>query len=224
MQEKCFLKNRSGFRISAIFSKPKDSKPDSVVIMCHGLDFSKDSKANIALDKIFVKHNIATFQIDFFGHGESQGNKSDANVAEFVDNVLQSIEYVKNFGYKNIGIYGASFGGIVSVIAASRNSDLKVMALKAAGMGHTARKMQQYKKDFDTKSWIKAGIKVKIPTLILHGTSDEKVEIECGEELSKSITTAEFRSYSGADHGFTKKEDFERMIHDISDFIIKHIR
>lgn len=223
MQERCFFENKSGFKIAAIFSKPETDTSDSIVILCHGLDFSKNSRVNMALERIFLKNNISVFQLDFFGHGESQGSKDDANVAEFVDNVLTAIKFVKNLHYKHIGIYGASFGAVVSVIAASKNSDLRVMALKAPGMGPTTRTLSRYKPDFDGLSWIKAGKKVRIPTLIVQGTSDEKVEVRFCQELADSIKGCRFELYPGADHNFTKREDFDRMVHDISEFIMAHI-
>jgi pimeloyl-ACP methyl ester carboxylesterase len=224
MQEKLHFKDKTGNKISAILSRPKNVHSHSVVIMCHGLNSSKDSATNIELEKIFLRNDISVFRFDFFAHGESEGNKDDRTVDEFVNNVLQSMEYLKHLGYKNIGIYGASFGGVASVIAASKNSDLKVMALKATGMGQTSRKMQQYKNDFDNKSWIRAGKKIVIPTIIIHGTADEDVEVEFGKELSKSIIASKLELVEGADHRFSNKEDFEKMILKISEFIMKYLR
>lgn len=217
-----YLRSDSGHKISTILSKPvKESK--KIVIMCHGLNSGKDTLTNIELEKVFLKHDIAVLRFDFFAHGESEGNKENRSVNEFVDNVQKAINYVKNIGYIKIGIYGSSFGGVAATIAASKNSDLMVMALKAAGMGQTSRKMIQYRTDFDNKSWIKAGEKIEMPTLIIHGTSDEDVEVELGKDLAKAIKGSKLELYSGADHRFTKKDDFERMIKDISDFIILNL-
>ncbi|MDO8657041.1 MAG: prolyl oligopeptidase family serine peptidase, partial [Nanoarchaeota archaeon] len=160
---------------------------------------------------------------DFFAHGESEGNIKDRSVSKFVDGILKAIEYVKKLGYKKIGICGTSFGGLSAVIAASKNSDLKVMALKAPGMGQSSRKLPNYKSDFETKSWIKAGESVKIPTLIVHGSEDKDVEIQFGKELSKSIKSSKLVVFEGADHRFSEKEDCEKSIKDISNFIIKNI-
>jgi len=224
MQDKIWFENNRGNKISAILSTPVKGKNISIILLCHGLNSEKDSTTNIALEKVFLKNNIATFRFDFFAHGESEGKIEDRNLNEFVENILKAIDYVKSQGYKNIGICGTSFGGVASVIAASKSSDLKVMALKAAGMGQTSRKMSNYKKDFDTKSWIKAGTKVKIPTLIIHGTADEDVEVELGIELAKSIKTSKIQLFKEADHKFTKKKDFAKMIKTISEFIIKTIQ
>lgn len=220
MEEKLYFLDSKGNKVSAIFSRPKNCKDIPVIILCHGLNSGKDSNTNIELEKIFLKNNIASFRFDFFAHGESEGKIEDRSVTRFVDDVLKAIDYLKSKGYKNMGICGASFGGIASVIAASKTSDIKVMALKAAGMGQTSRKMLNYKKDFDSKSWIKAGTKIKIPALIIHGTADEDVEVELGKELAKSIKNSKIILFKDANHRFTKKEDFEKMIKDISEFII----
>lgn len=223
METAIFFKNSHGNRLSAILSDPTSNKDVPIVIMCHGLNSRKESLTNLALEKIFSKNSIASFRFDFFAHGESEGKAEDRSVEEFVDDILRAIGYLKGQGYGKIGLYGASFGGMASAIAASRSPDVKVMALKAPGMGQTSRKMPNYKKDFDTKSWIKAGAKVTIPTLIVHGTADEDVEAELGRELAKSIKTSRIELFEGADHRFTKKEDSERMVKDISEFIIDHL-
>jgi hypothetical protein len=217
------FENSKGNKLSGTLSNPTNNVNCPVIILCHGLNSGKNSTSNLELEKIFSKHGIASFRFDFFAHGESEGKFEDRTLEEFVDDVLKAIEYLKNQNYKKIGIYGASFGGVAAVVAASRNSDLKVMALKAVGMGHTSRKMSNYKNDFDTKTWIKAGEYVKIPTIIVHGSADEDVEIQLAKELAKSIKTSKLEIFDGADHRFSKKEDFERMIKDISEFIIKNI-
>ena len=223
MKEKTSFLNNYGNKIVGILSDSTDNTDKSVIIMCHGLNSGKDSTTNIALEKIFLNHNIDVFRFDFFSHGESEGKVEDRNVNEFVENILEALEYLKKKGYKNMGIYGASFGGVASVIAASKNSNIMVMALKATGMG-SSRKVSNYKKDFETKSWIKAGNKVKIPTLIVHGTADEDVEVELAKELANSIKTSKIILFKDADHRFTKEKDFEKMIIEISTFIIRHLK
>ncbi|MBI2668068.1 alpha/beta hydrolase [Candidatus Woesearchaeota archaeon] len=218
MKQKIYLLDSNGNKICGILSSNK--RTSSIVVMCHGLNSGKDSSTNLALEKVFLKNNIDVLRFDFFGHMGSEGNVEDRNIEKFVDDILKSIEYLKKKNYKNIGLYGASFGGVASVIAVSKTSDIKVMALKAAGMGRTSRNIDNYKEDFKTKSWIKAGKKVKIPTLIIHGTKDEDVEVKFGKELAKSIKNSELKLYKGADHRFSKKEDFDKMVKDVSEFIM----
>lgn len=220
-EEKVIFKDSKGNKLSGILSD-SNSKV-KIVILCHGLNSKKDSSTNLALVKAFSRHGIATFRFDFFAHGESEGKVEDRTVEKFVDGLLKAVDYVKGQGYSKIGVCGASFGGMTAVIAATKTPDIKAIALKAAGMGQTSRKMPNYKEDFDTKIWIKAGEKVKIPTLIVHGTEDEDVEIQLGEELAKSIKASKFIKFEGADHRFTNPEDFEKSVKLISDFISNNL-
>ena len=224
MEEKVRFSDGHGNKVSAILSTPdhEDKQGIPIVIMCHGLGTGKDSATNLALERIFLKQGIATFRFDFFAHGESEGKVENRSVTLFVNDILKAIEYVKNKGYNRMGICGASLGGVAAVIAASKTPYLSVMVLKAAGMGNS-RNMPNYKKEFDAKTWIEAGKKVGIPTLIVHGTADEEVEVKLGKELASSIKGSLLELVEGADHMFSKKEDFERMVKDISTFMIRNI-
>jgi len=108
-----------------------------------------------------------------------------------------------------------------AVIAASKSPYIKVLALKAPGMGQTSRKIPNYKSDLDNKTCIKAGKNIKIPALIVHGTADADVEVEFGKELAKSIKNSKLELIDGADHRFTRREDFDKAISVISEFLIK---
>ena len=222
MENKVIFIDSHGHKISATISTPTD-RIVPIVLLFHGLDHGRDSKANIALEKILLENNIATFDVDFYACGKNNGNPEERNIEEFVDNILSAIKFVKKNGYTRIGIYGCSFGGVASVIASSRNSDLSVMVLKAPGMGQSSRKLSNYKKDFETKSWIKSGTKVKIPTLIVHGLMDKDVELQQSEELVQSIKFSKIELLEGADHRFTKKDDFDKCIKLLSEFIISNI-
>lgn len=221
MQEKIWFENSKGEKLAGLLSNP-DKKTDKIVVMCHGLNSDKNSQTNIELEKVFLKNNIATFRFDFYSHGESEGEKEKRSVKEFVDNILQAIKQAQNKKYKKIALYGASFGGVAAVIAATY-TNISVLALKAAGMGQTSRNTDNYKSDFEKRSWILAGNKIKIPTLIIHGTEDIDVEVELGKALSQTIKNSKLSLFEGADHRFTNKQDFEKMIKEISSFILGHL-
>lgn len=222
MEEKSFFEDSNGNKLSAILSNPTNDL-SKIVILCHGLNSSKNGSTNTGLKEAFETHKISTFRFDFFAHGESEGQIEDRSVTKFVDGILKAITYLKKLGYKRIGICGTSFGGLSAVIAASQSSDLKVMALKAPGMGQTSRNISNYKDDFEKKIWIKAGESVIIPTLIVHGSEDEDVELRFGEELSRAIKSSKLIIFDGADHRFSKKDDHNKSIKDISEFIAKNL-
>jgi len=215
--------NGRGCRLSGILNEPKGTS-SRLVLLCHGLNSHKESTTNIALNKILSKHRLATFRFDFFGHGESEGALADRSVKEFVIDIEKAVKLLKTRGYKKFGICGASFGGVATVIAATKIRGIHAIALKAPGMGQSSRYLPNYKKDFATKSWIKAGTKIKIPTIIIHGTADDNVELRLGEELAEAIPSSKLEKIKGADHRFTKKKDFHKCVRVMADFLIAHLK
>ncbi len=128
---KTIFENSSGIRLCGIHSTPSDDKPESIFILCHGFSTSKDGRTSTQLEKTLNEGGLATFRFDFFGHGESGGHFEDITISEAVDDVLQALNFVKTSGYKRIGLIGSSFGGLASILAASRTDDLFLLALKS---------------------------------------------------------------------------------------------
>ena len=219
---KVHFDNGKGVQICGIIS-PNAGKSTLIAILCHGLNSDKDSATNLALEKILSEKGIATFRFDFFAHGESRADVNDRTLEEFVNDISRAVNFLKARGHRKFGIYANSFGAVAAVIAASRISDFKVMALKAPGMGQTSRNMQNYKHDFDTKKWITAGASITVPTLIIHGTADKDVEIQLGQELAKAIRSSKLEIFKDADHRFSNPEDFKKCVAHIAEFIAVHI-
>lgn len=48
-----------------------------------------------------------------------------------MDDILQAVEFIKQSGHQKIGLVGSSFGGMASIMAASKTPDLSVLALKS---------------------------------------------------------------------------------------------
>ena len=220
MEEKVFFENSKGNKLCGLLSNPTENTNCPIVVLCHGLDSGKDSVTNVRLNEVLSSRGIASFRFDFFAHGESEGKIEDRNAEEFADDVLRAIDYLKERGYTNFGIHGTSFGGVAAVMAASRSSDLKVMVLKCTGIG-TAGTMPNYKKDFENKTWIKAGEKVTIPTLVIHGDEDEQVELQAGKDLAEAIKTSRIEIIKGADHKFSN--DYDTPLKLASEFLISNL-
>jgi len=131
MQEKVYFKNSKGDKICGVLSSPTDDISKPIIILCHGFSTSKDNSTNTHLERILNKSNISTFRFDFFGHGESEGLFEDITTSEAVDDILNAIKYLISKSYSKIALVGSSFGGIASIMAASRTDDLFALALKA---------------------------------------------------------------------------------------------
>jgi len=133
MKEEIFFENSRGVKLCGILSNPTTEREKPIIVLCHGFFRSKDGRTYVGLEKILNKRGISTLRFDFFGHGESEGKFEDVTTSEAVDDVLKAIEFLKESGYEKIGLMGSSFGGMASIIAASRArvNDLFVLALKS---------------------------------------------------------------------------------------------
>ncbi len=247
-QEKIYFKNSKGDRLCGILSNPTGKKEEPIVILCHGLGTDKESKTYTRLQAILNKKNISTFRFDFFGHGESEGKFEDITVSEGVDDVFNAIDFLKKQGYLKMGLFGSSFGGMTSIIAGSKINDLSVLTLRSpvsdyeevACLRHSQEELEGWKEkgynyfkgrsgekklkysffeDFRNNNGYEAAGKIKIPTLIVHGEKDEIVPVNQSKKTAGLIENCKLEVIKGADHGYTKKEDFERMIKIVSEFI-----
>ncbi|MBI4895820.1 MAG: alpha/beta fold hydrolase [Candidatus Aenigmarchaeota archaeon] len=251
MEQKIWFTDSGGNKLCSFLSNPTKSLEKPVFIICHGLSSNKNSPIYSELTDILKKHNISTFKFDFYGHGESQGNFDDITVSKAVDSILQAIKLLKELGYKKIGLIGTSFGGISSIIAASKTKSLFLLVLRSPVSNYKVKtltdlsneEMQEWKtsgyrvytnvqgkrlrlnysfyEDLKNNDGYKAAKKIKIPTLIVHGDRDDVVPIEQSNKLSKIITKAKLIRIIGADHFYSDKKNFNEMLKVISDYVIQ---
>lgn len=252
MQEKLFFENNRGNRLCGILANPTSNKNGPIMILCHGFTTSKDSYTYIRLEKILNGKGISAFRFDFFAHGESEGEFEDITISEAVDDILNAIRFLKELGYSKIGLVGSSFGGIASVIVASKTDHLFILALKSPVSDDLGKLVAQESKQ-EIKTWKEKGSiyytssdgrglklnysffeddkkvngyeaakKIKIPALIVHGDNDESVPVEQSKKIAGLMENSRLEIIQGADHRYSKPEDFERMLGLISEFIIKN--
>jgi len=248
--EKVYFKNSKGNNLCGILSNPTSNKERPIIILCHGFSTSKGSQTCKRLQEILNSHQMSTLRFDFFGHGESEGEFKDITISEAVDNILNAISFLKKPGYSRIGLFGSSFGGIASIMAASKTNDLFILALKSpvsnyeekelatekeeelkdwkekgyryyvSGDGRKLRINYTFFEDFKNNDGYEAAKKIKTPTLIVHGDKDESVPVEQSKKTADLIENCKLEVVKGADHRYSNPEHFERMKGLISEFII----
>ena len=252
MKNKIFFKSSKGHRLCGILSEP--SARGVVNILCHGFSSSKESKTNIRLEEILNNSQISTFRLDFFGHGESEGKFEEITISEASDDVLSAVRFLKESGDIKIGLVGSSFGGMASLIAASKTRDISFLALKSPVSDYIGRLVARYDEE-TIQSWKDKRIlsvntsegeelrlnysffedaerinvyacceKITIPTLIVHGSEDETIPLEQSRKASAYMKNCRLKIIRGADHRYTKPDDFEKMLDLISEFVIEQSR
>ncbi len=253
MEQKIFFKNSKGDKLCGVLSTPTEDKTKPIVILVHGFASDKNSKTHIRLVEILNNEDIASFRFDIFGHGESEGDFENITVSEAVDDVLQSIQFVKNVGYEKIGLIGGSFGGIASIMASSKSKDLKFLVLKSPVSNYedkqaaveSPEKLEKWKnegfsyyekydgsklklnysfvKDFKKNNGYVAAPNIKVPTLIIHGDTDASVPVEQSKKISKLIPNCKLVLIHGANHRYTEGDHAEQMLKAMEDFIMNNV-
>ncbi len=192
MKERVTFENNKGFRLVANIIGLKEGVIQPVVIFAHGLESGKDSPRNIYIAGGLVEKGICCFLPDFTGHGESEGELSDATVEQFAQDLgasLDCISHIKGIDPVKIGVCGSSMGGIAALVRASTDSRIRALALRSA----PAEGYYQY------------ASQVRIPALIVQGDADPIMgqslilfEYLAGEKKLAFI--------KGADHLYSKEE------------------
>jgi len=252
MKRKISFKNAKGNKLVGVLSNPTNDMSRPIIILCHGFSTGKSSDTYVSLEQRLNKKIVSTFRFDFFGHGESEGKFEDITTTEAVDDILNAIKFLKKLGYRKIGLVGTSFGGIASIMAASKTDDLQVLALKSpvsnyedkyikaetkeeleewkrkgwkyyiTGDGKKLRLNYNFYEDFKNNDGYKAVKKIKIPTIIIHGDKDESVPVEQSKKTASLMKNCKLEIIKEADHRYSKPEDREKMLNLISEFVVKN--
>jgi len=164
-----------------------------------------------------------------------------------------AIAWLKAQGAERIGIVGSSFGGLVALRTAARHLDIVAVGLKCpvvdypplwqARLGeggmrhwqesgrlvfatHTGRASLPYGFYHDLLSQ-ETGQEAAIsnPVLIVHGDADEDVPVEQSRELFRRLQSPKaLVVLPGADHEFSRPEDFARMIDLLASGMVARLR
>jgi pimeloyl-ACP methyl ester carboxylesterase len=252
MNEKIFFDNSKGQKLCGILSNPTYLKDKPIIVLCHGFSTSKDGRTYVRLEEILNNSGISTLRFDFFGHGESNGKFEELTLSEAVDDIQKAIRLLKDSGYRKIGLFGSSFGGMASIVTASGGQDLYVLALKSPVSDYLGVLLSRISEQ-ELKNWKREGVihftgnegeelklnysffedatkisgydmakKIKIPTLIVHGSKDETVPVEQSKKTAGLIENCRLKIIEGGDHTYSKEEDFEKLLDLVSKFIIQN--
>lgn len=249
MDQKLYFQNSKGNELCGLLSNSTGDISRPIIIFVHGFSSNKNTSNFVKLKDILDKDNIATFRFDVFGHGESEGKFEDITITEAVDDILQAIKFLQSKGYKRIGLLGSSFGGISSIMAASKTNDLFMLALKSPVSDYlevemnrfSEKDLEEWKKqgyrdyeddgkilklgytfvaDFKNNDAYKAATQISIPAIIVHGDADKTVPVSQSIKISKIIPNCKLVLIKGADHRYTEGDQAEQMLKAFSEFIV----
>ncbi|MBO5948945.1 alpha/beta fold hydrolase [bacterium] len=143
------IENVKGFVLRGYLELPENAK--KIVCMFHGFTGNKTEHnghfRNLA--RLLAKQGVASIRMDYHGNGESDGEFSDFNFLDAVDDAKRILDYAHKLeGIEEVAILGFSFGGGISgLIANDDNCDKLVLISAAANMPELAvRKFETWRK------------------------------------------------------------------------------
>jgi len=116
------LVSGDGTHIQALVYTPVDTSSNCPgVVVGHGFCENKQYMQPLSIE--LVKRGFVVVNIDFRGHGSSEGYLSDfTRSSDLVQDMLAGVEYLENLGFVDkIGLVGHSMGGATSMLTALQN-------------------------------------------------------------------------------------------------------
>ncbi|MDY6778256.1 MAG: YqiA/YcfP family alpha/beta fold hydrolase, partial [Candidatus Nanohaloarchaea archaeon] len=132
-----------------------------------------------------------------------------------------------------VGVYGASFGGLVAIHTAVRDDRIDALALRDPVTFMEAlddireeireqgyyeqlpgkRVDERFLEDLEQYSTATIIGRLQVPTLVMHGTEDEVVDVELSERFVERLTCVKrFDVFEGEGHRFSDEADDEAVL------------
>jgi uncharacterized protein len=130
MEEKVFIENSKGLKLASIINFPDKYKKYPAVIILHGFTGYKEEAHLKELADVLAKSGFAAIRFDCSGSGESGGTfEKDYLMSNYLEDIKSVYEYVRKLKFVDkdrISIVGHSMGGLMSIVFASINPNIKV--------------------------------------------------------------------------------------------------
>ncbi|PIW36737.1 MAG: hypothetical protein COW24_03570 [Candidatus Kerfeldbacteria bacterium CG15_BIG_FIL_POST_REV_8_21_14_020_45_12] len=236
--ERCIIK--AEVPIVGVLAVPDAA--DSVIVLAHGFRSSKDGYTSRGLEAALTEVGFATFRFDFFGHGESGGNFSEITLSRAMDNLEAVIMYLKEREFSQMGLFGSSFGGMVTTLVAASHPEVFAIVLKSPVSDYVKKEQDRLGKT-GLQLWQKTGsvnradageppqllnygfyedslkhdgylaaAKVQSPVRIIHGDTDDVVPIEQSRQAAIVFPEAELIELPNVTHDYRGPGQFDKMV------------
>lgn len=186
------------FLLSGTLHLP-DSVSPPVIIGSHGLFSSGNSPKQIALAQQCLSYGIAFFRFDHRGCGESEGDFNDVTSLEArCSDLISAVAMIRsrNDTGKQIGLFGSSMGGAVTLATAGvLNTDSLVTVAAPVRIASAIEAVEAIERSAASKppdpgfykKELRFDIADKLPAicniLIFHGDADNVIPVSNAEEI-----------------------------------------
>lgn len=193
-EEEVKFKTSRGLKLSGTIIAGANILQD-IVIFAHGTGSSKMSPRNRAVAERLITYGIASFLIDFTGHGDSDGIFEQSTQDQQFDDIISAMDFLDSQTFvktRYIGIHGSSTGGTVAIRAAAEDERIQAMVLRVP-------------RNIDILQYAAL---VTASTLIIQGSEDKIVLPEAIEIFDALKCRKELKIVEGAGHLFAEKPEY----------------
>lgn len=227
--------NALGLRLAGRLDVPDDPRGGPGAIFCHCFTCNKNFKAAFHVARALTLEGFSVLRFDFPGLGESEGDFAEVTLSANVDDVLSAAAFLSARGVGPSLLIGHSMGGAAAILAASRISSVRAVAVLGAPAeprelsaplalarqkaevdgagealiaGRSVRLRRRFFEDLERTSLAEAIRTLPVPLLILHSPDDEISPFEnAGRILREAGPSGSFISLIGCDHLLSRSQD-----------------
>ena len=215
-EEVVFKNTEATIELAGTFTRPEGNEKFPVVILIsgsgrHDRDGSMMThRPFLVLSDYLTRNNIAVLRYDDRGFGESTGDFSKATTADFAQDVLSAVSYLKSrkdIDTNQIGLIGHSEGGIIAPLAANQTTDISfIVSLAGTGISGSEISVIQSKTMRPFPVPDEADFEKNVRKSIEIASSNKEIS-EIKEELTlhnKSFLTPILKSLGASDENISK--------------------
>lgn len=194
----------------------------SIVVIAHGVTGQHDRPYLNDLARGLASRGLTALQLTYSGNGASGGLFEDSTISKEVSDLRSVLDSLSGW---TAGYAGHSMGGAVGTLCTAQDERIRALC-SLAGMVQVQPFMERVFGDLapgepmlgreqcplspalleDARSiqdTLGAARQVRVPWLLVHGTTDELVPFSDSQEAQAASECAELVPLEGADHRFT---------------------
>lgn len=222
-----------GLKLRALLGRPKGDGPFPAYIQNHGSMTAQEASRNPwtyitkdSLSDTLGRNGYVVLLLARRGYKGSEGTASTytqnqtgrraadvmRGAEEEAGDVIAALDYLLTLPYvdkDHVGVGGVSLGGLVSVMAAARDSRFKALISMAGGYRQGGEGGADETWGPLQGVWDDAARRIQVPVLILWAKNDMMLERDVGRELEKDLRLA------GKRVEMTVYPEFEQNGHDL---------
>jgi uncharacterized protein len=197
------LRAEDGAFAVALQFPPRDDRARSVVVF-HGNGETMDGRVDLAEGLHALGLGVVLAEFRGYGLARSAGPPDEAGLYRDATAILDELEH-QGIGPQRIALLGISLGtGVAAEMAARGRGAALILVSPYTSIPAMAEAVLPFlpagwlcPDKFDT---LAKAIRLRLPTLVIHGDSDEVVPFVMGQQVAASIAGAKLRIVRGGHH------------------------